>query len=379
METNVIRLSKSCLSSKETNMVKKVLKKEFLGMGAEVKKFEDELGAFFKRKVLCVNSGTAALHLALQACSIKKGDEVLVPSITYLATFQAITATGAKPVMCDVNLEDLNISFESIKKNYTKKTKAIIPVHFMGHPCDLNKIYRFAKKKNIRIVEDSAHAFGSFYKNKKIGSIGDINCFSFDGIKNITSGEGGCIVTQDKNVLKRVSDCRLLGVIGESKKRYNGDRNWEYEVKEQGWRYHMSDINAAIGRAQLKRFKQLSKKRKDLSRYYENLLLKSPKIFKVIKRDLSKEVPHIYCVIIRDLKKRGLLVKDLAKQNIQLGTHYYPGYKLTYYKKSKKFFPNTEKIYDKVITLPLHPDLKFKNLNYIVKKLREHLNKNIYY
>tara|TARA_Y100001958_G_C21173117_1_gene504474 strand:- start:40 stop:1167 length:1128 start_codon:yes stop_codon:yes gene_type:complete len=375
----MIRLSKSCLSIREIRNVKRILKKEFLGMGAEVKKFEDELKAFFKRKVLCVNSGTAALHLALQACSIKRGDEVLVPAITYLATFQAISATGAKPVMCDVNLEDLNISLESAKKNFTKKTKAIIPVHFMGHPCDLDKIYKFAKEKKIRVIEDSAHAFGSFYKTKKIGSIGDINCFSFDGIKNITSGEGGCVVTNDKKILTKVSNSRLLGVIGESKKRYNGDRNWRYEVKEQGWRYHMSDINAAIGRAQLSRFKQLSKKRKILSKHYEKILSKNNKIFKIIKRDFSKEVPHIYCVIVKNLKKRGLLVKDLVKQNVQLGTHYYPGYKVKYYKKPKKFFPNVEKIYDKVITLPLHPDLNVKDLDLIVKKIKKSLNKKIYF
>ena len=375
----MIRLSKSCLSNKEIRNVKRVLKKEFLGMGAEVKKFEDELEVFFKRKVLCLNSGTAAIHLALQACSVKRGDEVLVPAITYLATFQAITATGAKPVMCDVNLEDLNISLESIKKNFTKKTKAIIPVHFMGHPCDLDKIHKFAKAKKIRVIEDSAHAFGTFYKKKKIGSFGDINCFSFDGIKNITSGEGGCVVTKDKKILTKVSNSRLLGVIGESKKRYNGDRNWRYEVKEQGWRYHMSDINAAIGRAQLSRFNQLSKKRKILSKRYDKILSKNNKIFKIIKRDFSKEVPHIYCVIVKNLKKRGLLVKDLAKQNIQLGTHYYPGYKVKYYKKSKKLFPNVEKIYDKIITLPLHPDLNVKDLDLIVKKITNSLNKRVYF
>ena len=139
----------------------------------------------------------------------------------------------------------------------------------------------------------------------------------------------------------------------------------------------MSDINAAIGRVQLKRFKELSKKRKSLSRYYEKLLLKNDK-FKIIKRDFNKEVPHIFCVVINNLKKRGLFVKELARQNIQLGTHYYPGYKLKYYKKDKKFFPNTERIFDKVITLPLHPDLNFKKIKLIVKKITNTLNKKKY-
>jgi len=375
----MIRLSKSCLSNKEITYVNKVLKKEFLGMGAEVKKFENELKIFFKRPTLCVNSGTAALHLALQACSIKKGDEVLVPAITYLATFQAITATGAKPILCDVDTKDLNISIDSVKKNYSKKTKAIIPVHFMGHPCDLSSIYKFAKKKRIRIIEDSAHAFGTIYGKKKIGSIGDINCFSFDGIKNITSGEGGCVVTNDKKVLKKISDSRLLGVIGESKKRYKNKRSWKFQVKEQGWRYHMSDINAAIGRAQLERFKEFSKKRRKLCNYYNKVLSLYDDKFQIIKRDFSKEVPHIYCVIIKRLKKRDQLIKQMLKKQIQLGTHYLPGYKLKYYKKDKKFFPNAEKIFDKVITLPLHPDLNFSNINFVINNLKKELETNKYF
>lgn len=375
----MIRLSKSCLSKKETLNVNKVLKKEFLGMGAEVKKFEDELKFFFNRRALCVNSGTAALHLALQACSIKKGDDVLVPSITYLATFQAITATGANPVMCDIDLKDLNISLESIKKNFSKKTKAIIPVHFMGHPCDLDKIYDFARKKKIRVIEDSAHAFGSMYKNNRIGSIGDINCFSFDGIKNITSGEGGCVVTNDKKIIKKVSDSRLLGVVGESKKRYKNGRSWKFEVRDQGWRYHMSDINAAIGRAQLKRFSEMSNKRKLLCKYYDKKLSRFQNKITLIKRDFKKEVPHIYCVIVKGLKKRELLIKNLLKAKIQLGIHYLPGYKLRFFRRNKKFFPNTEKIFNKVITLPLHPNLNFSKIDYILKKLTSELDRKIYF
>ena len=187
-------------------------------MGPEVKKFESELEKFFERKVICVNSGTAALHLALQACGIKNGDEVLVPAITYVATYQAVAATGAKPILCDVNLNDLCISEKSIIRNISKKTKAIIPVHFSGHPCNLDKIFSIGKKYNLNIIEDSAHAFGSYYKNKLLGSFGDISCFSFDGIKNITSGEGGCIVLRNKKLIKKISDARLLGVCGDSKK-----------------------------------------------------------------------------------------------------------------------------------------------------------------
>ena len=255
----IIRLSKSCLSIKEKKSVKKILDEEFLGMGPEVQKFEKELEKFFGRKVVCFNSGTAALQIALQASGIKNNDEVIVPSLTYVATYQAISATGAKPIICDINQHNLQISLDDIKRKISKKTKAIIPVHFSGSVGDLNNIYSFAKKNNLKIIEDAAHAFGTIYKNKKIGSFGQIACFSFDGIKNITSGEGGCLVTNDNKIIKYSKDARLLGVSNESSKRYLGHRSWINDVKIQGWRYHMSDMNAGIGRAQLERFKFISK------------------------------------------------------------------------------------------------------------------------
>ena len=375
----MIRVSKSCLSILEKRYLNKVIQKQYLGMGPEVKKFESELEKFFERKVICVNSGSAALHLALQACGIKNGDEVLVPAITYVATYQAVAATGAKPILCDVNLNDLCISEKSIIRNISKKTKAIIPVHFSGHPCNLDKIFSIGKKYNLNIIEDSAHAFGSYYKNKLLGSFGDISCFSFDGIKNITSGEGGCIVLRNKKLIKKISDARLLGVCGDSKKRYTNKRSWKFDVKDQGWRYHMSDLNAAIGRAQLKRFIKLSSSRKKLCLEYDNFFSKENKYIKLFKRNFKKEVPHIYCIVIKNLKKRDKLRKDLLKQNIQSGIHYIPGYKLSLFKDDKRKFPNCEKISNKIITLPLHPDLKKNQINLIGKKLINLLKKTNYF
>ena len=257
IKKKLIRLSKSCLGKDEKSAVAKVLKKEFLGMGNEVKKFETELRNFFKREVVCFNSGTAALQVALQACDIGENDDVLVPSITYVASYQAISATGAKPIACDIDDDNLQLSLKDLEKKITKKTKAIMPVHFSGSVGKIREIYKFAKQNKLRVIEDAAHAFGSKIYNRKIGSFGDIVCFSFDGIKNITSGEGGCLVTNDKKVLNMSKDIRLLGVTNESTKRYSGHRSWISDVKYQGWRYHMSDINASIGRSQLKRFKYL--------------------------------------------------------------------------------------------------------------------------
>ena len=374
----MIKVSKSCLSNIELSNVRKVLKKEYLGMGPEVKMFEDELQSFFGRQVVCVNSGTAALHLALQACSISYGDEVLVPAITYVATYQAISATGAIPVMCDVNYNDLNISLDSAQKRITKKTKAIIPVHFSGHPCNLEKIFKFAKVNKIRVIEDSAHAFGSYYKGKKIGSFGDISCFSFDGIKNITSGEGGCVVSSNEEIIKKIKDARLLGVVNDSIKRYNKERSWNFNVVGQGWRYHMSDINAAIGRAQLSRFKKLSITRQEICKTYDKIFLRHSSNIVTFNRDFDQEVPHIYCVIIRNLKNREKLRKSLLKKDIQTGVHYIPGYKLSYYKSTKHLFPVAESVCKKILTLPLHTDLTIAKVKFIANSLIKLINTKNY-
>jgi dTDP-4-amino-4,6-dideoxygalactose transaminase len=213
-----------------------------------------------------VVNGTAALQLALQAAGIWQGDEVLVQSLTYVASFQAISATGARPVACDVDAETLCLDWRDAEKRLTPRTKAVMPVHYAGGVGALDEIYAFAEKYGLRVIEDAAHAFGTEYQGKKVGEFGDIVCFSFDGIKNITSGEGGCIVTNDEEVLRKVRDARLLGVEKDTEKRFSGGRSWEFDVTAQGWRYHMSNIMAAIGLEQLKRFPENASQRQVLAK-----------------------------------------------------------------------------------------------------------------
>jgi dTDP-4-amino-4,6-dideoxygalactose transaminase len=374
-----IRVSKSNISKREIVAASKVIKSGNLGMGPIVNIFEKKLKVFFNRNVVCLNSGTAALHLALQACDIGLGDEVLVPSITYVASFQAITATGAKPVICDINTNNLIISLQDAKKKITKKTKAIMPVYIAGHVGEADQIYKFAKKNKIRVIEDAAHAFGSVYKNKKVGSFGDISCFSFDGIKNITSGEGGCVVTNDKKILKKIRDARLLGVQRDTNKRFLGERSWDFDVKDQGWRYHMSDINASIGIVQLSRFNNLSAKRQMICKNYDNILSNNKKII-FFKRNYKKEVPHIYIIRIKNLRNKKLLRYDLINKGIETGVHYLPNYKLSKFKeKNLNKFKNTEKIFKEILTLPLHPEINLNTQKYIIKSINGLLNKQKYY
>lgn len=371
----IIRLSKSCLTDTEKNSVMGVMDREYLGMGVEVDLFEKKLSTFFGRPSICVVNGTAALHLALQAAGIGEGDEVLVQSLTYVASFQAISAAGATPIACDVNPLTMTLDLKDAEMRLSSKTKAVMPVHYSGGVGNLDEIYAFADQNNLRVIEDAAHAFGTTYKGQRIGAIGDIACFSFDGVKNITSGEGGCVVTKDIKVCDYIKDARLLGVKKDSENRFSGKRSWTYEVCFQGWRYHMSNLMAAIGIEQLKNFPMMAKKRQDLAKKYDELLSQHEKIQPLI-RDYSEVVPHIYVVRIIGMLNRASIQKKLLKLGIQTGFHYQPNHKLNYYHQIDEAQPlkNTNKIEPELLTLPLHPDLSEKNLNFVVKELVKVIN-----
>jgi dTDP-4-amino-4,6-dideoxygalactose transaminase len=362
-----IRLSKSVIGSEEIEAVNTVLKKEFLGMGEEVFQFENELSSYLGSPAVCVNSGTAALHLAIQACGIGYGDEILVQSMTYLASFQAISSTGAKPVPCEIDPKTCTINLKDAKNRLTKNTKAIMPVHYCGNPGDLNKIYEFAKNHKLRVIEDSAHAFGTIYNGKKIGSFGDICCFSFDGIKNITSGEGGAVISSDKRIISKVKDLRLLGVQKDSDNRYENKRTWDFDVNSQGWRYHMSNIMAAIGIEQLKKFEFFQSKRKSLAKQYV-LELKNETEIKLIDIDYDLVTPHIFIIRVMN-GKRDVLKSNLEISGIQTGIHYKPNHLLSYYFSNN--LPVTESIYKEILTLPLHPDLSFDDVKFICKEIKK--------
>ena len=373
---NKIRLSKSCIGEAEKAAVMAVLDQERLGMGAQVAQFENALTDFFERPTLCVVNGTAALHLALQACGIGRGHEVLVPSLTYVASFQAISATGAVPVACDIDQSTLTLSWRDAEKRITSRTKAIMPVHYAGGVGDLENIYRIACQNGLRVVEDAAHAFGSRYNEKKVGGFGDIACFSFDGIKNITSGEGGCIVTADPEILQRIRDARLLGVAKDTHRRYSGQRSWEFDVESQGWRYHMSNIMAAIGIEQLGRFDELAAKRTHLARCYDKEFSTIDKV-NYISQNYDEIVPHIYPIILAGDKNRAQLRQRLEEVGVETGIHYFPNHKHSFYKGDTNYLDllTTDDIYPRILTLPLHPDLTESDIKFVAQIIARELPK----
>lgn len=365
-----IRLSKSTIGAEEKEAVLRVLDGEYLGMGDEVRRFEMELQEALqtRREVMCVNTGTAALHLAVLCLKLQPGDEVLVPTITYVASFQAISASGAKPVACDVREDTLFIDVSDAKKRLTKNTKAIMPVHYASDSQYMQSVYDFAAENGLHVIEDAAHSFGCTRNGKFVGNSGGIICFSFDGIKNITSGEGGAILADDEEFIQSVKDARLLGVEKDTEKRYTGQRSWEFDVKQQGFRYHMSNIMAAIGRAQLCKLDRITSFRQQLAQGYVSSL-KDVEGIGLLPIDYSAVVPHIFVVRVKGRKRDGLR-EYLLSSNIECGIHYQPNHTLSKFRTDYSL-PVAEHAYSEILSLPLHLDLDTSQQELIVAKIRD--------
>lgn len=354
----MIRLSKSVVGKAESAAVAHVIEDiGYLGMGALVGDLEHDLEHYIGggRRCLCVNSGTAALHLAIQAVT-RPGDDVLVPSFTFVSSYQAITGAGCHPISCEINPDTLTLDLDDAERRITPKTTAMMPVYYASN-CNMAEDYLdFAKRHGLRLVEDAAHAFGCSVNGKKVGSFSDVTCFSFDGIKNITTGEGGAVFSADPDVIQQVSDARLLGVQKDSEKRYAGKRSYDFDVIDQGYRYHMSNIFAAIGQVQLRRFEpEFAPKRRAIALRYTELLKDNPNV-KLTPMDYTHDiVPHIFPIQILN-GKRQQLIDAFKAHDIQYGIQYRPNHTLTYFK-SDYDLPVTDEVFSRIISIPMHPEL----------------------
>lgn len=377
--SNSIRLAKSIVGNEESAAVQRVIQEDgYLGMGREVRDFEHELANFLgipEERVYCVNSGTAALHLAVQAVT-SPGDEVLVQSLTYVASFQAISAAGAVPVACEVLPSTLTLNLEDAARRITSKTKAVMPVHYASNPGNLDAVYDFARHHKLRVIEDAAHAFGCRYRDRLIGSFGDIVCFSFDGIKNITSGEGGALVTTDPDVASSVADARLLGVVKDTEKRFAGERSWEFDVIRQGYRYHMSNVMAAIGRVQLRRFQtEFAPRRVAMARCYRKNLLNVSGIH-LLDTDLGAIIPHMQPICV-STTMRDALRHHLEQNQVATGIHYKPNHLLKFYGAGASSLEISERLYGELLSLPLHPDLQEDDVERVCRLIVEFMKENV--
>lgn len=361
----MIPVQRPQLGEEELKAVGTVFNSRWLGLGATTKEFEDRLKSTLGVKhALAVNTGTSALHLALEALQLKPGDEVVVPSLTFVASVQAILMAGLKPVFCDVLPETLNLDLESVKRVITPRTRVIMPVHYSGLACEMDEILAYAKTRQLWVVEDAAHAFGSAYKGRKVGTLGDLTCFSFDPIKNITCGEGGAVTTDNDELAKIMIPKRILGIENDTWSRYRNERNWSYEVITPGYRYHLPNINAAIGLVQLGKMEQFRQRKSSIVRRYDAAFAGIDGL-SLIRRNLDDTFP--FCYIIRILKnRRNALAAHLKGLGVITGVHYIPNHLQPLFQAQRQPLPATEQLFDEIITLPLFCEMTDSEVELVV-------------
>jgi len=366
----MIRVAFGCLGKEELEAVEAVFKDGYFGLSPRVAGFEAALDKYLGcEQSVAVSSGTAALHLALDSLGIGPGDEVVVPSMTFVGSFQAITQTGATPVACEVDPATLLMDITDVRARITPKTKAIMPVHYAGNPCDMDALLGIRKETGIRIVEDAAHALGTVYKGragslyngKKIGSFGDITCLSFDSIKVITCGEGD-------GLLKAVRKKRLLGIDRDSHSAHWKERAWSFDVDTPGYRYHMGAINAAIGTEQLKKIEAFISRRREICNLYEEGLGDVTGI-ELLEIDYGCISPFTFTVKV-GAGLRDELKDYLTEREVETGISYVPGHRHSLYKGSAEL-PVTDQLYSEILSLPLHCRLTDKEVGYVVGCVKE--------
>lgn len=381
----MIPLFKASVGKDELKAVERVFKTCFLGKWKQTEKFEKEFAKFTGAKY-CVgtNSGTAALHLALMACGIKEGDEVLVPSLTFVSTALVVLYVGAKPVWVDVRPDTLCMSPTDVAKKIGPKTRAIIPVHYGGQPADIDLIKiiikKFEKKfgHKIFLISDAAQASGSKYPNgKRVGCCqwSDVTAFSFEAKKPASCGGGGAVTTNNKDLAKKIGTLSWLGINKGTKERMSkGKYNWQYDVVDvngfYGYKYHMCDIEAAILSVQLKKLDMMNAKRRHIVERYNKAFKNIPWI-RIIKRSKGSACWN-YAIILNGVDRKKF-IEYLVKKNCSVGVHYEALNRHSIFKQFKKAStPITDDVWKKLVILPCFPDLSLKDQNYVIKCIKSY-------
>jgi dTDP-4-amino-4,6-dideoxygalactose transaminase len=350
------------ITSAERLAVDEVLKSLWITTGPKVKQFESAFArAVGAKHAVAVNSCTAALHLALEALGISRGDEVVVPTLTFAATAEVVRYLGATPVLVDVRREDHNMDPSAFEDAITKKTKAVIPVHFGGEACDMKSIEEIARKRSLHIVEDAAHAFPAAYKGRTIGSIGRVTCFSFYATKTITTGEGGMAVTDDAALEERMRIMSLHGISKDAWKRYTAEGSWYYEIDAPGFKYNMTDIAAAMGVVQLGRANEMLEKRRKVALRYEEAFSSLEGIELPFVRDAKENARHLFVIRLKNgaLKiNRNQFIDELKELGIGSSVHFIPLHLHPYYRDTLGYAPGclpvAEDVYSCSISLPIY-------------------------
>ncbi|MBD3384807.1 aminotransferase class I/II-fold pyridoxal phosphate-dependent enzyme [candidate division KSB1 bacterium] len=379
-----IPFSVPSLGREELRAVAQVLESRWITTGPRTKAFEQKFARYLgAENAVAVNSCTAGLHLALVAYGIGAGDEVITTPYTFAATGEVILHAGAVPVFTDIEPAGFNIDPEKIEQAITPRTKAIIPVHFAGEPCRMDKIVEIALRHNLIIIEDAAHALGARYRDKMIGSFTHASAFSFYATKNLTTGEGGMVTTNDSEIADRIRMLSLHGLSHDAWNRYSALGKWYYEITELGFKYNMSDIQAALGLVQLERFDEMQKKRKELAQLYYQLLIENDHIILPPRPVDSVHAWHLFVIRLKGISKtlnRNFIIRDLNKQGIGTSVHFIPLHIHPFYQNNFGYemgdFPMAETTFESVISLPLYPDMTETDVLEVVNALQSSIYKN---
>ena len=372
---------KQKIDEDDINSVVKVLKGDYLTTGPIVSEFENSVAKYVGTKyAVAVSNGTAALHMACYAAGISEGDEVLVPAITFAASSNCVLYCGGKPVFIDIDPKSYNIDINKIKEKITSKTKAIIPVDFAGQSVDMDLILKIAEEYNLIVIEDAAHALGSEYKSEKVGSKAHMTEFSFHPVKPITTGEGGVVVTNSKELYEKMILFRSHGITRNSELMTENQGPWYYEQIDLGYNYRLTDIQSALGLSQIKKLDDFILKRREIVNKYNEAFKELEEIVTPFENEYSKSGYHIY-VLLLNLDKlkcgRKEIFEALQAENIGVNVHYLPVYLHPYYKKlgyKKGQCPVAEDIYNRMITIPLFPSMTNKDVKDVIKAVKKVLN-----
>lgn len=353
----------------------------WIGLGPKTVEFEKSFAEYVGAKyAIGVNSGTAALHLSLLALGIGAGDDVIVPTMTFVSTAHAVSYTGACPIFCDIEPDTLNIDVEDAFDRITGSTKAIVPVHFGGHACDMDYIKDAADFCKIAVIEDAAHACGSEYDGRKVGGLESATtCFSFHAVKNLATGDGGMITTNDEQIAGRLRLLRWCGIdknTWERTEKYEADSlsnkysgyNWYYEVNELGYKYHINDITSAIGLVQLAKLDKGNKRRRQIASIYDAELSNLDWLELPVEKLYTKSCRHNYVV---KTEHRDKLSVHLKKLNIMTGVHYMPIHLQPYYRRRYQVtLPVAEAVWTKLLTLPVYPSMTDDDVARVIEGIK---------
>jgi dTDP-4-amino-4,6-dideoxygalactose transaminase len=380
MDTNFIPFHRPTVGDEELAAVREVLESKWLTTGPATVKFEREFAQYLGAKyALAVNSGTAALQLAVNTIGLQPGDEVLVPSFTFTATAEVVTYFDACPVLCDSEAGGFNIDVADAERRVTRKTRAIIPVHIGGEPCDLDAVHSMAMEHGLHVIEDAAHALPASFRGKRIGTCSPLTAFSFYATKNITTGEGGMLVTDNGDYAERARCMRLHGISKEGWKRYSREGTWFYEVLHAGFKLNLPDILSALGSAQLSKSDQFFERRCQIARRYSERFARNEELqLPPPVAPGSEHSWHLFLLRLRPAELRigrNEFMEELKKLGIGTSVHFIPLHLHPYYAQTYGYkpgdFPNAEDAYSRCLSLPLYPTLSDDEVERIIRAVEQ--------